>query len=366
VKTGNHSWTLFLNTANFKGPAAFFTPFFWSHKTIDRPDLNGTFLDSRFSNPNKGLQMETHYIPSFQSVDAKGDTYARIAPISFPRDANGDSVVAHRVTVYDQTALWGPMNTWFSGGAAVGGAGDTSGASAVIKASGSTQQTFTDSAIQGDWTSSWTLFPPGTPDNNRVPIAWNSFATPTAINATTYGYRWNPGLVSTRATATGSLVALPEYFRSVKNTNGSAQWAVVQAKDVPNETGLVSLEFKRASRGTVDPYVTPDDAQSSWKKPGPVRGPFQANLGDGSTVTYYWYRFADQPALLNADLTSAEREALQLRVEKLHRLWTKEREYLAPPTTGTLASVDPALLVTPPVGLEVGYVPIITRQASTQ
>jgi hypothetical protein len=25
--------------------------------------------------------------------------------------------------------------------------------------------------------------------------------------------------------------------------------------------------------------------------------------GHGSVVTYYWYRFADQPALLNADLS---------------------------------------------------------------
>ena len=30
--------------------------------------------------------------------------------------------------------------------------------------------------------------------------------------------------------------------------------------------------------------------------------------------------------------------------------------------SGELASLDPALLVTPPKGLEVGYVPIVTRQ----
>jgi hypothetical protein len=36
------------------------------------------------------------------------------------------------------------------------------------------------------------------------------------------------------------------------------------------------------------------------------------------------FRFADQPALLNADLTDAERAALQKRVEMLHRKWTKD------------------------------------------
>ncbi len=79
-------------------------------------------------------------------------------------------------------------------------------------------------------------------------------------------------------------------------------------------------------------------------------------------ITYYWYRFADQPALLNADMSEAEREAMQQRVELLHRNWTKDREYLAPPAEGQLAELDPAMIVTPPPGLEIGYVPIVTRQ----
>jgi hypothetical protein len=97
-----------------------------------------------------------------------------------------------------------------------------------------------------------------------------------------------------------------------------------------------------------------------------VAGPFKAHVGDGTVVTYYWYRFADQPALLNAGLTDAERERMQARAEKLHRAWTKGREYLPPPTVGKLADVDPALIVTPPKGLEAGYVPIATRQELEQ
>ncbi len=70
--------------------------------------------------------------------------------------------------------------------------------------------------------------------------------------------------------------------------------------------------------------------------------------------------------MLNADLTVQEREDLQARVVKLHRNWTKHREYLAPPTIGKLAEIDPALIVTPPPGLEAGYVPIVTRQAAKE
>src|SRR5204862_6202225 len=137
------------------------------------------------------------------------------------------------------------------------------------------------------------------------------------------------------------------------------QWIPVPASEVPVETGLQNVTFARAMKQSFNPYVTPEEAGSCWKKPGPAAGPFRAQLGDGSVVTYFWYRFADQPALLNAGLTAPEREALQSRVEKIHRNWTKERDYLPPPTIGTLAELDPALIVSPPLGMEEGYVPIV-------
>jgi len=140
----------------------------------------------------------------------------------------------------------------------------------------------------------------------------------------------------------------------------------VHPNDIPAGTGLGKVAFPQWREANPDPYVTPNETGSSWKRPGPVAGPFQAKLGDGSVVTYYWYRFADQPALLNADLTDTEREKLQKRVEMLHRQWGKNHDYLPPPTIGKLADLDPAVLVTPPKGLEVGYVPIVTRQATKE
>jgi hypothetical protein len=49
-------------------------------------------------------------------------------------------------------------------------------------------------------------------------------------------------------------------------------------------------------------------------------------------------------------------------VEKIHTHWPIDRDYMAPPSQVELAALDPALLVTPPAGLEVGYVPIVTHQ----
>ncbi len=132
--------------------------------------------------------------------------------------------------------------------------------------------------------------------------------------------------------------------------------------EVPVTSGLAEMRFDRPKENPPEPYDTPEAPDSSFRKPGPVAGPFKAHLGDRSLVTYYWYRFADQPALLNADLTKEEREKMRTKVEKLHHAWTKDRDYLAPPTVGKLADLDPAQLVAPPKGLEIGYVPIATRQ----
>ena len=205
--------------------------------------------------------------------------------------------------------------------------------------------------------SNWSIYPPQTKREDKVPLAWKSFATSFTPNPITFSYKWNDQLTMKN----GSLVTLPEYY--VLGTDGKKpQWNALSAKDLPSETGLAQHRLERAQEKPQEPRTTPDDAGSCWKKPGPAAGPFKVRLGDGSVVTYYWYRFADQPAMLNADLTAEEREQVQQRVEKLHRTWTKDRNYLTPPDVGKLAYIDPALILSPPPGMEVGYVPIATRQ----
>jgi hypothetical protein len=332
-----------VNTGNFKGPIAFFTPYFWSHAAVAEPRLAGKLLDTRPSNPNRALQMETQHIPAVLSVDGEGRTYARVAPTLFPRSGDGTSVLVHRITSYTRKALWDAVKVWLEGGAPASGAVDPR--ESVVH------------PFTGKGGATWRIYEDKTPKEQRVPLVWTSFATPTALEAHTFGYRWNSD------TKEGPLATLPEYFRLEKDKSGKKdQWSVVPAAEVPPETGLQKVDFDRPAKERMKPYVTPEEADSCWKKPGPAAGPFRAPLGDGSVVTYFWYRFADQPALLNAGLTDAEREALQSRVERIHRSWTKEREYLPPPTVGKLADLDPALLVIPPSGMEAGYVPIVTRQ----
>ena len=349
IPTGDQCWTLFLNTGNFKGPVTFFLPYFWTKQAAQDPRLAGHLLDSRPSNPNRALQMETQHIPSVQATDSQGVTYARVTPTQFPSDAQGESALVHRVTSYNRQALWDSVQTWFDGGPSVSGA---------INSDGAMLHEFS-----GRGGATWKIYPDGTERDDKTSLAWTSFATPFAPNRHTFGYRWNLQWVKHDEGTNGrGLVVLPEYFRLGKDDKQRPIWTPVAAAEVPAETGLANVSFERKRNGPPKIYETPTDADSRWKVPGPKAGPFQAYPGDGSVVTYSWYRFADQPALLHADMTDAEREAMQKRVELLHRHWSKDRNYLAPPASGQLADLDPAMIVTPPPGMEVGYVPIVTRQ----
>jgi hypothetical protein len=339
VPTGNQCWTLFLSTGNFKGPVAFFTPFFWSQALIEHPEWTGKLLDSCPAGPNKPIQMETQHVPAILT-----DKQARVAPTRFPIGADGTSTVLHRLTAYKKEALWEDVQRWFDGGAAADG---------KIKPEAAAIHTF-----RSGGGSNWSIYPPGTKRDDKTPLAWNAFATSFTPNPITFGYQWNAQLTRRE----GSLVVLPEYFQLGTHPRDKPLWQVMDATQAPADAKITQHRFETPKEKPQEPRTTPDDANSCWKKPGPVAGPFKAKLGDGSTVTYYWYRFADQPAMLNADLTPEEREQVQQRVEKLHRAWTKDRDYLTPPDLGKLADIDPALILTPPKGFEIGYVPIATRQ----
>jgi len=351
--TGDQSWTLFLNTANFKGPLCFFTPNFWTEHARARPELVGKLLDTRPSEPNKAFQMETQWIPAaIAAASPDGLTYGRVAPMSFPIDTQGRTVVLHRLTSYSSAAITDAVRAWFAGGVAPSGAFDVRGA-------------FVQEFRPGGG-STWRMFPDGAEKDGRVTVDWGRFGTPEVYDKTSFGYTWDPELVRKVDDGGGRRVRLPEFFRLERAKTDAerkrASWKAVHPESLPADTGLAAIRFDTPPQQDAGAYVTPDAPDSPFRSPGPVAGPFETTLGDGSTVTYSWYRFADQPAMVMAGLTAAEREESQRRIEMIHRGWRKDREYLPSPTTGELASLDPGLFVTPPQGLEVGHVPIAIRQ----
>ena len=89
--------------------------------------------------------------------------------------------------------------------------------------------------------SSWSIYPPRTPREEKAPLPWKSFATSFTPNPITFGYCWNEQLTR----KSGSLVTLPEYYRL--DSNGKTpEWSVVSPRDVPTELGLTQYRFETA------------------------------------------------------------------------------------------------------------------------
>jgi autotransporter-associated beta strand protein len=344
VPTGDHWWTLFLNTRNFKGPVSTVVPYFWSQFTTNRPDWAGQLLDSRWVNPNKQIANESHNVPGVEYDGPEGN-YARVEPMFVAiNHSTNSSIVLNSPTVYDQNALWNAAQQWFTnnGAAPVG----------PFNSVGAVAQTITGGDL------GWRL------NNSPVgaaELAMNTYLTSNIPDSSTLAYRWGTNQVTFTQFANGTPAAkMPEYYKNLAGI-----WTPVAPESLPTNVAAklasVSFEDSPPTFGIQGVYTMPND--SCWTNPGPVAGPFQVRLDDGNIVTYYWYRFADQPAIMMAGLTPAEREQIQTVAVKIHTAWTNGASYIAPPTKGTLADVEPALLVVAPTNIpSVGYVPIATRE----
>ncbi len=327
--TGDQSWTCFLSAANFKGPIAYYIPETWSKigKLFNAPFLHGRGLDARPGTMGGGA-MEINTVPRFEAPDAHGVVYSKIPKLQFPVDEQGRSLLVQDVTYYSKAALYDAFKGWRDGGAPCSGK-------------------FHESGAKGVWKSTLTSVPTHYAQDGKTMTGIDRVFDNKVFDGNVWGLEWAKSDVSPNG-------VFPQYFKQV----GKERVAVAPA-DVPPETGLLSAEFPLAGPG--EPYTSP--TTGAWAHPGAKAGPFTATLSDGSVVTYSWYRFVDQPSFQQYDWSLEKKATLQAFVEKIHAAWPIDRDYMAPPGRGELATLDPALLVTPPKGFEVGYVPIVTHQS---
>ncbi|MBM3861812.1 MAG: hypothetical protein FJ395_19485 [Verrucomicrobia bacterium] len=324
--TGDQSWTCFLSAANFKGPIAYYIPETWSKigKLFNYPFLYGRGLDARPAKMGGGA-MEINTVPRFDATDSRGTTYSKLPKLQWPVDAQGRAYLVQDVTYYSKTALYDAFKAWRNGGPACSGRFNEKGAWKPKLNTRTTRYTQAGKKMIGvERTFDTRIF-----DGNVWGLQW--FTNNLAAN----------GL-------------FPQYYK-----HAGEERIAIAATAVPAETKLHSQEFKLATPGK--PYTSP--TVGAWANPGPKAGPFTVKLVDGSVVIYSWYRFVDQPSFQQYNWSAEKKAKLQAFVEKLHSNWPIDRDYMAPPTRGKLISLDPALLVRPPAGLEVGYVPIVTRQS---
>jgi len=320
--TGDQSWTLFLNTMNFKGPVGYYIAETWSKISKEyKPDY-GRGLDARPAEMGGGA-IEINTVPKIVAK-SKGDTvFYKIPQLKFPVDEHGKTILVQDVKYYSKEALFNSFKMWRNGEGSCDGIFDQ----------------------RGTWEPELFTKMPAFDQDGVVLENMESIFKTAVFGSTMFGMQWT----NNKITSPGNF---PQYYRQV----GDGKRVPVSAADVPPE--LVSKEFALAEKG--EPYTSP--AAGAWSNSGPASKPETVTLADGSTVTYCWYRFIDQPSFQQFNWSKEKREKLQLLIEKIHDQWRIDIDYMAPPRTGSLVSLDPELFVTPPKGFESGYVPIVIGQ----
>jgi hypothetical protein len=330
--TGNQHWTLFLALANFKGPLAFMIPESWSKISKDYQFIQGRCLDAREGKAHGGAQ-EFNTVPYFEAKDKQGVTYSKVPNFIYPVDENGKTVLMQDIRYYSNKALADGVLKWRKGDSECSGRFDTSEEACFMA-------TVVASPINFRQTE------------KKIPLTGIDKVLQTAVfDSYTFGLQWNNSSISPNG-------QFPQYYKETKD----GRFAVA-ASEVPAE--LRNKQFQPAINK--NNYTSP--STGSWSNPGPAKGPYYASLSDGSRITYYWYRFIDQPSLQQYSKVWSEsmKADLQSIIGKIHKNWTSEKEYMPAPRDGKpLVAIDPALLVTPPKGFEIGYVPIVTSQEIAQ
>ena len=330
--TGDNSWTLFINTENFKGPLAYYIPDSWSRiaEEFDYEFDIGKGLDAKMAVPDSTSgAMEFNTVPHFEGTDSDGNQYRKIPALYFPTDDNDRSVIVRDVKLYSKSALYDDLSSWESGADLVDGSFADAGVTLDL-ITASMDYKFADASINGI----------------------NETATPTIFDGgVSWGLEWNNSEVSPAG-------KFPQYF---KYENGEYQ--AISMEEVPEETGLFDKTFIAKTKG--DSYSAPE--LGAWVSPGPIDNTtYTVQLNDGSTVDYRWYRFIDQPAFQQFNFSDEKKVHLQAFIEKMHREWGIDKDYMAAPTDGALVSIDDNLIVTPPAGMEYGYVPIVVYHGYEQ
>ena len=330
IPTGDLSWTCFINSSNFKGPVAFYIPAFWSKIAFNYPTAEGRGLDVREGVIGSGA-IEINTVPRFEAVDSKGIHYTKIPRLQFPVNDDGITTLMQDVTLYSKNALYQPLKTVFQAGKITSGKFPE------------------DASYTPECYTRPTRYDQG-PNAMQVK-GIDSVVHTIMLGKSSYGLKW---------TKASNMGYFPEYFKQEGNT-----MVAISPGDVPPETHLKEQSFAPAKTGNA--YTSPVDQKGNvWSSPGPRAGPYKTKLNDGSIVTYYWYKFIDQPALQSLNLSKKEKEELQKKVVSIHANWTLHKEYMPPPTRGKLATIDNAVIVNPPKRLETGYVPIVTNQQADE
>jgi len=324
-------WTLIMHTENFAGPLAYFLPEFWALRSKAAHGTTDNFEDfstvPRISSNGGGPAWECHDSAKFVDGDV-----TKLLKMSMPQ-VNGRTVLWMGGRGHDSSDILNPLENALATGHL-----DTKKLMAGGTPPGKNGQYGCD---------------PETKD-----IAFGPEAT------------WG---TSKSTYESGDCVMAAKVANSSCPLNGPCDLPRYYDKDgKPVDASKASGNLKNArfpmKKRDSNAYDAINNAPAGGCRDSP--GPADQKLYCAKTVDdlwlgYRWYKFVDQPAMQQLNLNAEQRDFMQQRVTKLHKMvptpvskWINGRRAEAE----GLARTDPAAIATPPKDLEEGYVPIILYQ----
>ena len=318
---GDKSWTLFLESANFRGPVAYWTPESWSRVTANHPPSQFRGMDHRPIDTEYRIFAAHLDLPSVSTNENERDWF-RIPQIEFPVDGQGRTIFHQDVTFYGKGAVYDQVKDALDGGQLP----LTVDPSSLIHAPLQTHR--------------WGL----QSDGKEIVGLERFVALEDWDTDEKEGWAW--GLQWPDRSG-----VFPSYFKE-----SGDEWQPVDASESPSQL-QIPAPFARSARQSG--YAPPLDN-------GPLPQVSTANLNDGSVVRYTWYRFVDQPAIAALGLNESQKKRLQDVAERIHAQWNQQAVFIQPPSAGNLVQVQDEVLVNPPKGAEVGWVPVVISQTVAQ
>jgi len=368
-------WTIIIDALNFSGPVMYMSAWFWDSrinwnpKSVSWSDHRAliTYIAQGFEG-SIGTHVLTH--PN------SGRKWIKTSQIAFPKDNGSDTTTlftGHSQFDIDWAAV--AMEPMLSGTGSV----ESQKPSYIM-------QSYMKDRVKPECNtpnedSAWGLETDETNDEPETDIGGFGIGDEVPADAT-FLETSDAASCHTRLTLTTKKLKCKSEFcktrRYIRQRKKGSKYVPIPDGKVPKyitkALNLLRFEPTKLNDGR---YLGPPAKTEKvcFDTPGP--SPSDSRLyctrtQSGTWLGFKWYRFIDQPELnqVFASMGESERDSarcfMQARIERLHEAQNSgegiPRWFDAPQGAGDLpktkVGIDPALLLTPPEGLEKGFVPI--------
>ena len=363
----NH-WTIIIDTANYSGPALYMAPWFWDSRINWHPQ-SVSWSDPRalIGYIAEGFEGGMGYI---EATDEEGNRWFRTNKWALPQDTENGSPVE--------------TSTLFTGHSQYNEDWAVEAMEPLLSGSGSEQErSFAHIRTMGAAKrNSPQCVPPDSDAGFEVGIEesgdellWQGFGVGSISAAEATSPEQQSAGCSTTLTVDPNVLQCENGWcsgSSYLQLDSSGTTRIVNESDVPDSIkNTLQLREFVPNRRNDGRYLGPpaETEEACFQKPGPADDKlYCTRTENGVWLGFQWYRFVDQPELnqVFASLPEEQRDAakcyMQERIERLHAAQNDSQDTWFEAPQGQLpkekAALDPAFLVTPPAGMEVGYVPI--------